>query len=44
MGNQERDAMQLHTLKQLGWSVLTIWECELRREDLVRDRLDSFVR
>ena len=27
--NQERDAKNAEALKELGWNVVTIWECEL---------------
>jgi DNA mismatch endonuclease, patch repair protein len=29
-GNQERDARNLSQLNQLGWRVMTVWECALR--------------
>ena len=28
--NIERDEKNVNTLKQLGWNVLTVWECELK--------------
>jgi DNA mismatch endonuclease, patch repair protein len=31
-GNVERDARNVRTLKQLGWKVLTVWECEAEDE------------
>lgn len=41
--NIERDAENARRLKELGWTVLTIWECETERhEDLVR-RITSFL-
>lgn len=30
--NVERDARKRHELEQAGWTVITVWECELRDE------------
>ena len=30
--NKERDKITNNKLKALGWRVLTVWECELRRD------------
>ena len=30
--NRERDKVNLQKLDALGWNVLTVWECELRRD------------
>lgn len=32
MGNVERDKRNLVELQQLGWTVLTVWECELKKK------------
>jgi DNA mismatch endonuclease, patch repair protein len=32
--NAERDRLNLKTLEDAGWQVLTIWECETQRSDL----------
>lgn len=37
--NRERDARNERLLRELGWDVLTIWECELSNES----RLSLFV-
>lgn len=29
--NQERDAMKNAQLEEAGWTVITVWECELRK-------------
>ena len=34
--NVERDARALAELEELGWTAITIWECELKR-----DRIDE---
>jgi DNA mismatch endonuclease (patch repair protein) len=33
--NRDRDARNAAELRQAGWEVLTIWECELGRSDLL---------
>jgi len=33
-GNVERDAKAVTALKGLGWRVLTVWECELKKNML----------
>ena len=37
-GNQDRDVRNKVSLEAQGWSVLTLWECEIKRE------IDSCVR
>ena len=32
MGNIERDKRNIAELQQLGWTVLTVWECELKKK------------
>lgn len=32
MGNVERDKRNFAELQQLGWTVLTVWECELKKK------------
>ena len=41
MGNVERDKRNLAELQQLGWTVLTVWECELKKKviDATLDQL-----
>ena len=42
-GNRRRDRLHLAEFDRLGWSVLTVWECELRDEEALRERLDTFI-
>jgi DNA mismatch endonuclease Vsr len=43
-GNKERDAKNVVALEQLGWSVLEVWECDVRaRPKAVLKRLISFL-
>ena len=41
--NQKRDRTKLATLKRLGYSVITIWQCELRNEAKVKTKLRKFL-
>ena len=41
--NRKRDAAQLRALKTLGWSVLTIWQCETNDSEALRLRLSGFL-
>ncbi|NSX16069.1 DNA mismatch endonuclease Vsr [Cupriavidus taiwanensis] len=41
--NRQRDARHLAELTQLGWSVLIVWECELRDRPALCKRLAGFM-
>jgi DNA mismatch endonuclease (patch repair protein) len=41
--NKERDRQVLEALKELGWKILVIWECELGEEPQVTKKLRSFL-
>ncbi len=41
--NVERDRTVRLALSELGWEVLTIWECELRDLDEIRQRVKDFL-
>jgi DNA mismatch endonuclease, patch repair protein len=41
--NVQRDEQHLERLKAAGWEVLVIWECEVRDEEALAQRLTSFV-
>ena len=43
MGNVERDKRNLAELQQLGWTVLTVWACELKKKviDATLDQLEK---
>lgn len=34
--NKERDAAKIKQLKELGWKVITVWECELKKDKVNR--------
>ncbi len=41
--NRERDARNVASLEQAGWSVLTVWECELKDRVALAARLSEFL-
>ena len=41
--NQQRDAMHQAHIRDLGWDVLVIWECELTNRDALSERLKMFL-
>ena len=41
--NRHRDEVTSAHLEALGWTVITIWECELKGKDAVKARLDSLT-
>ena len=41
--NKERDASVNKMLYDLGWDVLTVWECELKTIDTVREKIKRFL-
>lgn len=42
-GNRERDESRIAELRQMGWTVLTVWECELRDTEALQLKLHTFV-
>ena len=40
-GNVERDTRNVIALKQMGWKVLTVWECEVEDEPSLSRKLHS---
>jgi DNA mismatch endonuclease (patch repair protein) len=41
--NRERDASQVSDIEALGWSVLTVWQCDLRTPEELGERLTRFL-
>jgi len=41
--NVERDSATRYALEDAGWNVLTIWECETRDPEKLKDRLTAFL-
>jgi len=42
ISNQQRDRKNIDSLTKLGWSVLTIWECQLQK-DIMESTLSDIV-
>lgn len=42
-GNVERDKRNLKKLKSMGWSCLTLWECEIADDDATQSELAAFL-
>ena len=41
--NVGRDADRVRALKELGWSVLTVWQCETRDLEALTAKLQAFL-
>jgi len=41
--NRLRDAENLAKLKAMGWDVLILWECEIRRTENMKLQLEEFL-
>lgn len=41
--NRVRDAQTKKRLKALGWDSIVIWQCQLKRTDLVQQRIMKFL-
>lgn len=42
-GNQQRDKKNLSALRKTGWKTLVIWECEIKNERRVTDKIVKFL-
>jgi DNA mismatch endonuclease (patch repair protein) len=41
--NRERDLRQQKALEAMGWQFLVVWECELRHEEQLRNKMQSYL-
>jgi DNA mismatch endonuclease (patch repair protein) len=41
--NKERDTRNLHALREAGWTVLELWECDIRKFEGLEERLAEFM-
>jgi len=41
--NIERDRRTMRKLRSLGWGVMKVWECELRRSEKLAKRISRFL-
>lgn len=42
--NVLRDKKNTTSLRKAGWDVLIIWECQIRRETILLNKLESFLK
>ncbi len=42
-GNKDRDRRNLKKLRQQGWKVLTVWECQIRDIEKLTKRIQKFL-
>lgn len=42
-GNQSRDRRHLAALRKEGWKTLVVWECQLRKPEVLRRRMVRFL-
>lgn len=43
LGNRERDERKTNSLRELGYSVLVVWQCELKNSVELKKKLINFV-
>ena len=41
--NMERDKRNLEELKNMGWNVIIVWECEIKNPDSLKTRLSELL-
>lgn len=41
--NEERDARTAARLAELGWEVMTVWECQVRDAEALKSRIREFL-
>lgn len=41
--NKERDAQRTKEIKSLGWKVLTVWQCELKKVKALQGKIVKFL-
>jgi DNA mismatch endonuclease (patch repair protein) len=41
--NQARDSKNIAALQTMGWDILIIWECQIKDETSLRQRLSAFL-
>lgn len=42
-GNQRRDRASIRRLRKSGWSVMVVWECQLKNSERLARRLRAFL-
>lgn len=41
--NVERDKLNKRALRRMGWSTLTVWECEIKHTDRLLRRVTGYL-
>lgn len=41
--NKARDRRQANDLRKAGWSVMIVWQCQLKKKDALEARIEDFV-
>ncbi|MEW6262375.1 MAG: very short patch repair endonuclease [Thermodesulfobacteriota bacterium] len=41
--NKARDALVRRELRSLGWGAMVVWECQIKREAVLRKRIERFL-
>jgi DNA mismatch endonuclease (patch repair protein) len=41
--NKARDRKQANGLRKTGWSVMIVWQCQLKKKDALEARIEDFV-
>lgn len=42
-GNRDRDLRNRRELRRLGWDVLVVWECQIKRQEWLLERIINFL-
>ena len=42
-GNKERDERNQKELEEMGWNVITVWECQLKKDKLKQTLEELYV-
>jgi DNA mismatch endonuclease (patch repair protein) len=43
VANKARDRKQVNELRKAGWSIMIVWQCQLRQNDRLEARIRSFL-
>jgi DNA mismatch endonuclease (patch repair protein) len=42
-GNAARDKRNVRQLRKLGWNIITVWECQTKQPDVLKQNLTSLL-
>jgi len=43
-GNVQKDRNNICALKKLGWDVLVVWECQLKKPEMILNKITTFLK